>query len=604
MIFYGSNLNEYLLEGQESENVLYASTIEFTGLDWMIINATGNLRADTILVVIDSVHFDFEDIEKINVAENEMIDEIYADKLILSLGESHISNAPQIESIDFSSSHITLDQVSYETKTKKLDYANPFVEIEAEGLMYKNRKIGVAKLSYTEEVSVLEGVYFAEKSNQFIVDLKKITIQGNVLDIRETKKIETLSIVANKIDIPENFTALLVDEKVDLSIAKVKFNSPTVDFYKEGGSAKIASLQGVFADVSDVELSSRKEKISYKYYDLTSSSVTFSDVKDFTVKTGQVSIKPKGVTVNNLLAVSKKSRSHLAVNRHKRNTIYDFSCSSIQLDGDVIETYIETQQVIADKAIVSEAKVIVYTDMNADVTQRPKKIFSQLFKEFEVPVDIRVVELRNNYVKYDLRAERRTDNGSIHFSNINGTISNVTNIPVRLKTDPMIRSNFTAILMDKGKLDMSMNFNMIDTQNSYDYRSRLVDLEFQDVNRMLEDLSAMRIKKGEFDELLIDVKANKYRSQGAMEFYYRNLKIEYVEERTTGIVDPFRLLVNNFVLRQNNRKSRNPKLVKVDVMHDIKHSTFKRTWETVFDGLQKTLLPKVPKVPKSPLVNN
>ncbi len=604
MIFYGSNLNEYLLEGQESENVLYASTIEFTGLDWMIINATGNLRADTILVVIDSVHFDFEDIEKINVAENEMIDEIYADKLILSLGESHISNAPQIESIDFSSSHITLDQVSYETKTKKLDYANPFVEIEAEGLMYKNRKIGVAKLSYTEEVSVLEGVYFAEKSNQFIVDLKKITIQGNVLDIRETKKIETLSIVANKIDIPENFTALLVDEKVDLSIAKIKFNSPTVDFYKEGGSAKIASLQGVFADVSDVELSSRKEKISYKYYDLTSSSVTFSDVKDFTVKTGQVSIKPKGVTVNNLLAVSKKSRSHLAVNRHKRNTIYDFSCSSIQLEGDVIATYIETQQVIADKAIVSEAKVIVYTDMNADVTQRPKKIFSQLFKEFEVPVDIRVVELRNNYVKYDLRAERRTDNGSIHFSNINGTISNVTNIPVRLKTDPMIRSNFTAILMDKGKLDMSMNFNMIDTQNSYDYRSRLVDLEFQDVNRMLEDLSAMRIKKGEFDELLIDVKANKYRSQGAMEFYYRNLKIEYVEERTTGIVDPFRLLVNNFVLRQNNRKSRNPKLVKVDVMHDIKHSTFKRTWETVFDGLQKTLLPKVPKVPKSPLVNN
>ncbi len=151
--------------------------------------------------------------------------------------------------------------------------------------------------------------------------------------------------------------------------------------------------------------------------------------------------------------------------------------------------------------------------------------------------------------------------------------------------------------MDEGLLHLTLNFNMIDKQNSYDFKGDLKGLDFQNVNRMLEDLTAVRIKKGELDELRFDIKANKYRSQGQLEFYYKGLKTEYVEERTTGIRDPFRLVLNNFILRQNNRKGRSPKIAKVDIMHDPKHSNFRRMWECIYEGIQITLLPKLPENP-------
>jgi len=315
---------------------------------------------------------------------------------------------------------------------------------------------------------------------------------------------------------------------------------------------------------------------------------------EFAVNAGEVRLTPKRILANNLKVKSRKTSSQLAVNSHKRNTIYDLNCGILQLDGNVIEDFEKSKKLLANKLTLTEAKAVIYTDMNADVQQMPKKILSQLFKELELPVDIREVELRTSYIRYDLRAKRRIDNGSIYVSNVNGTLKNVTNIPSVLQDDVMIRSQLTGQLMGKGRLDMSMNFNMIDDQNSYDYKSRLVGLDFNDVNRMLEDLTAVRIKKGLFDEMEIDVKSNKYRSQGTLEFYYRNLKLEYVEERTTGIPDPIRLFVNRLILRQNNRRDRSPKIGKVDVKHDPTHSTFKRVWESVFDGLQKTLLPKNP----------
>ena len=186
------------------------------------------------------------------------------------------------------------------------------------------------------------------------------------------------------------------------------------------------------------------------------------------------------------------------------------------------------------------------------VSYRP--LLTKQLQALPINVAIQKLNLSNSMVKYNEIGKKGRE-GSLYFSAINGTISNIKNHLITGNDSLKLRINAKA--QGSGNLNLYFSQSNLDSLQSFDMRTRLGNFNLKEMNSMAEALGA-RIKSGTIDSLSMHVKGNDLFAYGTMDARFRGLKFKILGkdggERffLSGVVD---WLANMLIRGKDNGKA-------------------------------------------------
>ena len=180
-----------------------------------------------------------------------------------------------------------------------------------------------------------------------------------------------------------------------------------------------------------------------------------------------------------------------------------------------------------------------------------------------------------------------------YFTNINAVISNVTNIPSKIKQDDFLHLKAQALFLGTTPLNTEWLLPLSLQSSMCTIRGNLGQMNAKILNQITEPLAMASVKKGEINKLTFDFKCNDYKSEGTTTFLYNDLTIEVLKKdndelKKKGLVS----FLANALIRNDNPANNTTYTGQIDFKREIDKSFFNLLWKSIFDGVKKTVLRK------------
>lgn len=133
---------------------------------------------------------------------------------------------------------------------------------------------------------------------------------------------------------------------------------------------------------------------------------------------------------------------------------------------------------------------------------------------------------RVDYSEYNPASRRK---GTLTFSQINGSVLNVTNDSLSLIKNNFSDVKLTSLLMDRGRLDVAMRLNLNDPSASFDYSGTLGNIDAAMLNSAIRPLSLIEINSGFIEKIVFSGRGSLTGVKGQLTCYYKDLKIKLLE---------------------------------------------------------------------------
>ncbi len=201
---------------------------------------------------------------------------------------------------------------------------------------------------------------------------------------------------------------------------------------------------------------------------------------------------------------------------------------------------------------------------------------------------VRIENTTINYTEYNPKTASR---GTLFFRGVNGTLLNLTNDSTALAKNNWARSNFSAMLMGKALLTLSINLNLTDPNARFNYSGSLGALNARDINPVLRPLGMVEIKSGNISKAIFSINGNNKTSSGKIQLYYTNLKVgvlakedDKVRLKKKGLLS---LIANALLIRDNNPSLGEPLRVGyTSFVRTPDGSFFNMLWKSLFEGIK------------------
>jgi hypothetical protein len=211
--------------------------------------------------------------------------------------------------------------------------------------------------------------------------------------------------------------------------------------------------------------------------------------------------------------------------------------------------------------------------------------------DFGVTID--TVQLDNGYIGYQEHVEKSSTPGEIFFTNLNATITNVSNDSIRLKQWPKTNISATTKVFGKGRIVAEFQFDMLDPYNIHTYGVEVNAFDMREFNRILIPNAFAQVKSGQNESILMTAKANEDYSFGEMRFHYSDLKVQLLDPDTETpkglghILGSF--FANTFIIRTNNPKNFVVRKGYIFFERDKKRAIFNYWTKTFLSGVVSSI---------------
>lgn len=211
-------------------------------------------------------------------------------------------------------------------------------------------------------------------------------------------------------------------------------------------------------------------------------------------------------------------------------------------------------------------------------------------KRLAVPLIVDTMHVKNFDVYYKELSDQSKKAGTAYFTNIYGTLHNITNDSLQWKKDPWCRTTFQTNFLGKVKLVVDINLNMEDKDGEFNYKGSLGQSDGPFYNQLLEPLAMAKIEGGTIQKVTFDVHANSYGSTAHVQMLYSDLKVSLLGKdgkvlKKKGLLS---FLANTFIVKNSNprKKGETPLSADVSYTHDRERSFFNLMWKSIFTGLK------------------
>jgi hypothetical protein len=178
-----------------------------------------------------------------------------------------------------------------------------------------------------------------------------------------------------------------------------------------------------------------------------------------------------------------------------------------------------------------------------------------LLKKIPVHLSLDTVILNNTNIEYAELNEKTNQTGTITINRMKAKIYRVNNY--NMQEGDSLRFEAQAYLMDSVWIGLKLRESYTDSLAGFLMSANAKPVDARVLNPILIPLASVKIESGFLDTLSMRVVGREYISMGEMQMFYHDLKIKFlnngVEKKKTFLKGFVTFLVNNFVIKKNNR---------------------------------------------------
>jgi hypothetical protein len=312
---------------------------------------------------------------------------------------------------------------------------------------------------------------------------------------------------------------------------------------------------------------------------------------------GQIrfSSEESGLTIKNLVIEPTLSNDAFYKQVGKRVEIFRLKIPELSVAGLNWQKLLGSGEIIANNISVNDATLRVHYSLLLPSSNSLKigRFPQQMLQKMGIPVDIRNVRLNNALVTYTEVSPLTRRSGTLVFSDINGNINNVTNIPAHTRHNQYAVADLRARFNRGADLKAKFSFYLGDSSGSFVLDGYARNVRAAEIDEASQALALTEIKSLQVDSVAISITGNELSSQGKFTMLYRDLKIgiQKMEEETGEIKGKgfSSFIANKALLFQENPEPGKPiRTATSYVLRKPKAGFFNIIWKNIFQGAANT----------------
>lgn len=333
-----------------------------------------------------------------------------------------------------------------------------------------------------------------------------------------------------------------------VKVNKITFQDADFQYVDQSAAPeKITNLRGLTIRISDLLIDSLSQFDKTRLYhtrdiyaelnsykSLTADSNYTIQIQQFTASTGKRYAKVKGLRV-----VPKFGEMEFSQQFSVQKNRYSIDVQEMQLNNIDYKMLNINRRLIASGLTVRKADASIFLNRSMPDSLRDRGMnFPQLsLQRFKLDARIDTVSIfdsRVNYSEYNPDSKRK---GTVIFSKIGGRIFNLTNDSASLSKNNKAEAKLTALLMDRGRFNVNMQFNLASPTGAFNFRGNVGRMDADMFNSAIRPLSLIEIKSGQLRKMEFSGEGSTKGVKGSLAVYYNNLKIALLErsEKTTWL---------------------------------------------------------------------
>ncbi len=363
-------------------------------------------------------------------------------------------------------------------------------------------------------------------------------------------------------------------DKAPIIINNVKFNASDIQKLHSGTNIKnliSSSNWKLSGDGFSFATENNRYKMSLGTFDINNADASMR-VKSFTVK-------PQFTE-----SAFSKSLAH-------QEDLYNLEFNNIELNG--INTRILIRQFRLEAATATLQPVVkIYRDRTIaeDMSSKVGKYPHQLLQTIKFPFSIKKSNIKNGMVSYTEKAAVSKQAGTVFFKNINGTISNITNIKDLISKNNLLLLNASASFMGVSQVQTAWKLSLNSSNGAFDVSGTAGGFNAVSLNPLIEPLGMTSIKKGTVNKLRFNLTGTDLVAKGSATLLYQDLKVEVLKSDSGDAKKKgLQSILANALMKNSNPLNGVIRTYEINYQRDKTKSFFNLLWKSIFSAAKKTV---------------
>lgn len=250
---------------------------------------------------------------------------------------------------------------------------------------------------------------------------------------------------------------------------------------------------------------------------------------------------------------------------------------------------------MGDEIKLTGGTIDIYHDRSLPLAPPKSDNFPhQMLMKAGLPLSIKKVSFSDLRISYEELNPKSEHVGRVIFNDIQGDITNVTNIATEVKSNGYTVIKASSIFMNAGKLDAMFRLDLANAATGkFSVDATLGQMNGLSLNTMTEGLALIKIKSAEIDGLRAHIDGANKSATGIVTFLYRDLSFDVLknddgELKKRGL---FSFIANTIIIKKSNPGKPGEVARKYAVVHshDPTKSFFNLIWKAISQGILKTV---------------
>jgi hypothetical protein len=305
----------------------------------------------------------------------------------------------------------------------------------------------------------------------------------------------------------------------------------------------------------------------------------------FDINNANSSMRIKSFTVKPMFTEAAFSKT-----LEKQEVLYNMEFNNIELSG------IDTRLLITQKRLEAEIATLqpvlkIYIDRTVaeDTASKVGKYPHQLIRKIKFPFSIKTVIIKNGMVAYTEKAVVSDQPGTVFFKNINGTVSNLTNINDLINTNNLLVVDASASFMGVSQMHTVWKLPLNSNNGAFDVSGTAGAFNAVSLNPLIEPLGMASIKRGRVNKLTFNMTGTDLVTRGSSTLLYNDLKIEVLKIDSGDMKKKgLKSLVANVLMKDKNPQNGVVRTDEINFERDKTKSFFSLLWKSIFSAAKKT----------------
>ncbi|PZF71799.1 AsmA family protein [Taibaiella soli] len=264
-----------------------------------------------------------------------------------------------------------------------------------------------------------------------------------------------------------------------------------------------------------------------------------------------VDIAHKSFTVDSFTMRNKMSRDSIFAMQPVEKDVFTVSSGRISAGGVSTVRYMSDTGFAIHNMNIDSLKLKVERDKRRpDDTVSYRPLLAKMLERIPFLISVDTIVLKNSLIWHNVIEEKRGQEGTIYFTDVNGWVADVRNY--NMNNEDTLRIRVRAKLMGKGNMNMRFRQSYADSLQTFLLYANMGKYKMAGLNQILEPLTRIKIDEGTIDSIWLRVKANDLVAFGSMEMDYRELRVALVNKRHER--QGFLSWVANKVIHKKNYK--------------------------------------------------